>query len=139
VWPFPGPGFIASVAYIDPGNFATNMASGARYRYLLLWVVVMANLMAMLVQAMSAKLGVATGRNLPEVCRDRFDMPVRVGLWVQAEIVAIATDLAEIVGAAIGLNLLFGVALFPAALLTGVASFGILAHCRPRGFAGSRQ
>jgi manganese transport protein len=127
VWPFLGPGFIASVAYIDPGNFATNMASGAGYGYLLLWVVLMANLMAMLIQAMSAKLGVATGRNLPEVCRERFNKPARVLLWIQAEIVAVATDLAEFVGAAIGLGLLFGVSLFPAALLTGAASFGILA------------
>jgi manganese transport protein len=126
-WPFLGPGFIASVAYIDPGNFATNMASGAGYGYLLLWVVLVANLMAMLIQAMSAKLGVATGRNLPELCRERFNKPVTVLLWIQAEVIAVATDLAELIGAAIGLGLLFGVSLFPAALLTGAASFGILA------------
>ena len=126
-WPFLGPGFIASVAYIDPGNFATNMASGAGYGYLLLWVVLMANLMAMLIQAMSAKLGVATGRNLPELCRERFNKSVTVLLWIQAEVIAVATDLAELIGAAIGLGLLFGVSLFPAALLTGAASFGILA------------
>ena len=127
VWPFLGPGFIASVAYIDPGNFATNMASGARYGYLLLWVVVSANLMAMLIQAMSAKLGVATGRNLPEVCRERFSAPARVLMWIQAELVAVATDVAEFIGAALGLGMLTGIALFPSALLTAAASFGILA------------
>ncbi len=126
-WPFLGPAFIAAVAYIDPGNFATNMAAGARYGYLLLWVVLMANLMAMLVQSMSAKLGIATGKNLPEVCRERFSRPVSFGLWIQAEIVAMATDIAEFMGAAIGLDLLFGIALFPAALVTAVAAFGILA------------
>ncbi len=123
----PRPGFIASVAYIDPGNFATNMASGARYGYLLLWVVVSANLMAMLIQAMSAKLGVATGRNLAEVCRERFSAPARVLMWIQAELVAVATDVAEFIGAALGLGMLTGVALFPSALLTAAASFGILA------------
>jgi manganese transport protein len=127
VWPFLGPAFIAAVAYVDPGNFATNMAAGAKFGYLLLWVVLMANLMAMLVQSMSAKLGIATGRNLPEVCRERFSRPVSFGLWVQAEIVAMATDIAEFMGAAIGLNLLFGIPLFPAALITGVAAFAILA------------
>jgi len=102
LWPFLGPAFIAAVAYVDPGNFATNMAAGAKFGYLLLWVVLMANLMAMLVQTMSAKLGIATGRNLPEVCRERFSRPVSFGLWVQAEIVAMATDIAEFMGAAIG-------------------------------------
>jgi manganese transport protein len=125
-WPFLGPAFIAAVAYVDPGNFATNMAAGARYGYLLLWVVLMANLMAMLIQSMSAKLGVATGKNLPEVCRERFSRPVSVLLWLQAEAIAMATDLAEFMGAAIGLQLLFDIALFPAALLTGAAAFGIL-------------
>jgi manganese transport protein len=125
--PFLGPAFIAAVAYVDPGNFATNMAAGAGYGYLLLWVVLMANLMAMLVQAMSAKLGIATRKNLPEVCRERFPRPVSVLLWIQAEVIAMATDLAEFMGAAIGLDLLFHVGLFPAALLTGVAAFGILA------------
>jgi manganese transport protein len=133
LWPFLGPAFIASVAYVDPGNFATNMAAGAGYGYLLLWVVVAANLMAMLVQAMSAKLGVATGKNLAEVCRERFPRPVTIGLWLQAEVIAMATDLAEFVGAAIGLDLLFGIPLFPAALLTGVGAFGILA-LQSRGF-----
>ena len=126
-WPFLGPAFIAAVAYVDPGNFATNMAAGARYGYLLLWVVLMANLMAMLIQSMSAKLGIATGKNLPEVCRERYSRRTSVLLWVQAEVIAMATDLAEFMGAAIGLQLLFGIALFPAALLTGVAAFGILA------------
>ncbi len=133
LWPFLGPAFIAAVAYVDPGNFATNMAAGAKFGYLLLWVVVAANLMAMLVQSMSAKLGIATGRNLPEVCRDRFSRPVNVVLWVQAEVIAMATDLAEFIGAAIGLNLLFGLPLFPAALLTAGAAFGILA-LQARGF-----
>jgi len=104
VLPFLGPAFITSVAYIDPGNFATNMASGAAFGYSLLWVVLAANLMAMGVQALSAKLGIATGRSLPEMCRDRFPRPVVLGLWIQAEAVAMATDLAEFVGAALGLR-----------------------------------
>jgi len=127
VLPFLGPAFIAAVAYVDPGNFATNMAGGSQFGYMLLWVVLSANLMAMLIQSMSAKLGIATGRNLPEVCRDRFPRPVVFFLWIQAELIAMATDLAEFVGAALGLNLLFGIPLFTAALLTGVAAFGILA------------
>ena len=131
--PFLGPAFIAAVAYVDPGNFATNMAAGAKFGYLLLWVVLMANLMAMLIQSMSAKLGIATGRNLPEMCRERYSRRTSVLLWIQAEVIAMATDLAEFTGAAIGLNLLFGIALFPAALLTGVAAFGILA-LQTRGF-----
>src|SRR5213076_3020534 len=125
--PFLGPAFIAAVAYVDPGNFATNMAGGSRYGYMLLWVVLSANLMAMLIQTMSAKLGIATGRNLPEVCRDRFPRPVVWFLWVQAELIAMATELAEFFGAAIGLNLLFGVPLFPAGLVTAVVAFAILA------------
>ena len=132
-WPFLGPAFIAAVAYVDPGNFATNMAAGAKFGYLLLWVVLMANLMAMLIQSMSAKLGIATGKNLPEVCRERFSRRTSVALWLQAEVIAMATDLAEFMGAAIGLNLLFGIGLFPAALLTGVAAFGILG-LQARGF-----
>ena len=124
---------MAAVAYVDPGNFATNVSSGARYGYMLIWVVVAANLMAMLVQSLSAKLGIATGRNLPELCRDRFPAPVVVLLWLQAEVMAMATDLAEFVGAAIGLNLLFGLPMLPAALLTGVAAFAILA-LQSRGF-----
>ena len=133
VWPFLGPAFIACVAYIDPGNFATNMAAGAKFGYLLLWVIVAANLMAMLIQSMSAKLGIATGQNLPEVCRDRFPRAVTVGLWIQAEVIAMATDLAEFLGAALGLNLLFGVPLFVAGVLTGIAAFAILA-LQARGF-----
>jgi manganese transport protein len=132
-WPFLGPAFIASVAYVDPGNFATNMAGGAKFGYLLLWVIVAANLMAMLVQSMSAKLGIATGKNLPEVCRDRFSRPVTTGLWLQAEAIAMATDLAEFLGAALGLNLLFHIPLFVAGLITGVIAFGILA-LQARGF-----
>ena len=127
VLPFLGPAFIAAVAYIDPGNFATNMAGGSQFGYTLLWVVLAANLMAMLIQAMSAKLGVATGLNLAEVCRERFPFPVVIFLWLQAEAIAMATDLAEFVGAALGINLVFGVPLFIAALLTGLLAFGILA------------
>ena len=133
LWPFLGPAFIASVAYVDPGNFATNMAGGAKFGYLLIWVILSANLMAMLIQAMSAKLGIATGMNLPEVCRERFPRPVTIALWVQAEAIAMATDLAEFLGAALGLNLLFGIPLFLAGLITGVGAFGILA-LQARGF-----
>ena len=122
-----GPAFVAAVAYIDPGNFATNIAGGAKYGYLLLWVILAANLMAMLIQTLSAKVGIATGKNLPELCRERFPRPVSWGLWVQAELIAMATDLAEFIGAAIALNLLFGVPLFVAGLMTGVVAFGILA------------
>lgn len=121
-----GPAFVAAVAYIDPGNFATNIAGGAKYGFLLVWVIVAANLMAMLVQYLSAKVGVATGRNLPELCREHFRRPVRWGLWAQAEIVAIATDLAEFVGAAIALNLLFGVPPLAAGLMTAAVAFVIL-------------
>ena len=133
VWPFLGPAFIAAVAYVDPGNFATNISGGAQFGYLLLWVLLCSNLMAMLVQSMSAKLGIATGKNLPEVCRARFPKLVSIGLWIQAEVIAMATDLAEFIGAALALNLLFGIPLFPAGLLTGLGVFGILALQR-RGF-----
>jgi len=133
VWPFLGPAFVAAVAYVDPGNFATNISAGAQFGYLLLWVILCSNLMAMLIQSMSAKLGIATGKNLPEVCRERFPKPVSIGLWIQAEVIAMATDLAEFIGAALALNLLFGMPLFPAGLLTGVGVFGILALQR-RGF-----
>jgi manganese transport protein len=122
-----GPAFVAAVAYIDPGNFATNIAGGAKYGFLLVWVIIAANLMAMLIQYLSAKVGVVTGRSLPELCRAGFPRPVTFGLWVQAEIIAIATDLAEFVGAAIALNLLFGVPPFAAGLITAVVAFGILA------------
>src|ERR671910_178258 len=133
LWPFLGPAFIAAVAYVDPGNFATNIAGGARYGYLLLWVILTSNLMAMLIQSMSAKLGIATGKNLPEVCRARFPKPVSLALWVQAEVIAMATDLAEFIGAALALNLLFGIPLFSAGLITAVAAFGIL-ELQRRGF-----
>ena len=135
LWPFLGPAFIAAVAYLDPGNFATNISAGAQFGYLLLWVILVSNLMAGLIQTMSAKLGIATGKNLPEVCRERFPRWLVRGLWVQAELIAIATDLAEFVGAALALNLLFHIALFPAGLITAVAAFGILElqrrGCRP--------
>src|SRR5947209_8804449 len=125
--PFLGPAFIACVAYIDPGNFATNIAGGSKFGYTLVWVIVASNLMAMLIQTLSAKLGIATGRNLPEVCRERFSRRTTLLLWLQAEAIAMATDLAEFLGAAIGFHLLLGVSLFPAALLTGAAAFAILA------------
>jgi manganese transport protein len=121
-----GPAFVAAVAYVDPGNFATNIAGGSKYGYLLLWVVLTANLMAMLIQYLSAKVGIATGKNLPELCREHFPRRASVGLWIQAELIAMATDLAEFVGAAIALNLLFGVPLFVAGLITGVVAFAIL-------------
>jgi len=125
--PFLGPAFIAAVAYVDPGNFATNMASGAEFGYALGWVVLTANLFAMLIQTLSAKLGIATGMSLPEVCRARLPRRLTVGLWVQAEAVAMATDLAEFTGAALGLHLLFGLSMGVAALLTGAATFLVLA------------
>ncbi len=127
VWPFLGPAFVAAVAYIDPGNFATNIAGGSKFGYLLLWVVLSANLIAMLVQTQSAKLGIATGRNLAELCRETFSRRTSIGLWVQAELVAMATDIAEVVGAALGLNLLFGIPLFPAGLIAGAGAIAILA------------
>jgi manganese transport protein len=122
-----GPAFVAAVAYVDPGNFATNITAGAQFGYSLAWVIVVANLMAMLVQYLSAKVGVATGQDLPQLCREHLPRLVSRGLWVQAELVAMATDLAEFVGAAIGLNLLFGMPLLAAGLVTAVVAFGILA------------
>ncbi len=133
IWPFLGPAFIAAVAYIDPGNFATNIAGGAKFGYLLLWVVLSANLIAMLVQTQSAKLGIATGKNLAELCRERFSRRTSIGLWLQAEVVAMACDIAEVVGAALGLNLLFGIPLFPAGLIAGAGAFAILT-LQQRGF-----
>ncbi len=121
-----GPAFVASIAYVDPGNFATNLQGGAQYGYLLLWVVLAANLMAMLIQYLSAKLGIVTDRNLPEVVRERFPRAFTWGMWVQAEMMAMSTDIAEFLGAALGLNLLFGVPLLPAGLITGVIAFAIL-------------
>lgn len=133
LWPFLGPAFIAAVAYVDPGNFATNVSGGAKFGYLLLWVVLAANLVAMLVQAQSAKLGIATGKNLAELCRERFSRRTSIVLWLQAEVVAMACDIAEIVGASLGLNLLFGIPLFVAGLITGAGTFALLALQR-RGF-----
>lgn len=124
--PFLGPAFIASVAYLDPGNFATNITAGSKYGYLLLWVIFASNLMAVLIQSLSAKLGIATGKNLPEVAREQFPKGVSIFLWIQSEIVIIATDLAEFIGAALGLYLLFGIPMLPAALITAVGSFAIL-------------
>lgn len=124
--PFMGPAFIASVAYVDPGNFATNITGGARFGYTLLWVIVASNLMAMLIQALSAKLGIATGRNLAEQCRDNFPKPVVWFMWGLMELVAMSTDLAEFLGAALGFNLLFGVPLWLAGLMTALATFIIL-------------
>jgi manganese transport protein len=121
-----GPAFVASVAYVDPGNFATNFAGGAGHGYELVWVIVMANLMAILVQYLTSKAGLSTGQSLPELCRRRFGRRVNVLLWLQAEVVAMATDLAEFVGAAIGLNLVFGLPLFHAGLITAVVAFVIL-------------
>jgi len=126
LWPFLGPAFIACVAYIDPGNFATNIAGGSKFGFTLVWVIVASNLMAMLIQTLSAKLGIATGRNLPEVCRERFSRRTSLSLWVQAEVIAMATDLAEFLGAAVGIKLLLGIPLFPAAVITGVITFLIL-------------
>jgi manganese transport protein len=127
ILPLLGPAFVACIAYVDPGNFATNIAGGAKYGYLLLWVILAANLMAMLIQNLTAKIGIATGSNLAELCREHFRRPVSWGLWVQAELIAMATDLAEFVGAAIALNLLFGVPLFASGLITAVVAFAILA------------
>src|SRR3954449_2705262 len=124
--PFLGPAFVACVAYIDPGNFATNIAGGSKFGYTLVWVIVASNLMAMLIQTLSAKLGIATGRNLPEVCRGEWSRRTSILLWLQAEVIAMATDLAEFLGAAIGFHLLFGWALFPSAVVTGIAAFAIL-------------
>ena len=127
LFPFLGPAFIASVAYVDPGNFATNIQGGAQFGYMLLWVIVASNLMAMLTQALSAKLGIATGKNLAEHCRDQFPRWAVWGMWVIMEAVAMATDLAEFLGAALGFNLLFGMPLFLAGVLTGAVTFAILA------------
>jgi manganese transport protein len=121
-----GPAFVAAIAYVDPGNFATNIQGGSRFGYLLLWVVLLANAMAMLIQYLSAKLGIVTDRNLPELCRDHYPRPVAWGLWIQAEAMAMATDVAEFLGAALGLNLLFHVPLLPAGFLTGIVAFAVL-------------
>lgn len=124
--PFLGPAFIASVAYVDPGNFATNIQGGAQFGYLLLWVVMVSNLTAMLIQTLSAKLGIATGQNLAELCRENFAEPVVKIMWVLMEIVAMATDLAEFLGAALGFYLLFSIPLWLAGFLTALVTFLIL-------------
>jgi len=131
--PFLGPAFIASIAYVDPGNFATNIQGGAQFGYTLLWVVVVSNLMATLLQVLSAKLGIASGRNLAELCRLHFPPPVVWTMWVLMELVAMATDLAEFVGAALGLNLLTGLPLWAAGLITVIITFLILGM-QSRGF-----
>jgi manganese transport protein len=127
VLPFIGPAFVASVAYMDPGNFATNIQAGADYGYMLLWVLVLSNAMAILIQSLSAKLGIASGLTLPEAIRAHTGRRARIGLWLSAEAAAMATDLAEFLGAAIGMRILFGLDLLPAALLTAVVSFALLA------------
>jgi manganese transport protein len=126
-WWYLGPAFVASVAYMDPGNFATNIEGGARFGYELLWVLLWSNAMAILVQYLAAKLGIATGKTLPENCRAEFSHPVTVLLWVAAEVGAMATDLAEFLGAALGFYLLFGIPMLPSAILTGVCVMLILA------------
>lgn len=123
---FAGPAVVASVAYMDPGNFATNLQAGSTYGYQLLWVVLLASLVAMLFQAMSAKLGIVAGRSLAEVCRDEFSRPLVTAMWLAAEIGAIATDLAEFMGGAIGISLLFNVPLVWGLVITGVVTFAIL-------------
>jgi manganese transport protein len=122
-----GPAVVASVAYVDPGNFATNIEGGARYGYRLLWVVVLASTTAMLVQYLSAKLGLVTGCDLAQLCRDRASRPVVIGLWLQAEAAAMATDVAEFVGAAVALNLLFHLPLLASGVVTAAAAFAVLA------------
>src|SRR5271168_1852384 len=123
---FAGPAVIASIAYMDPGNYATNIQAGAKYGYELLWVVVAANIVAMLFQALSAKLGIVTGRNLAELCRERFPRPLVWAMWVASEIAAMATDLAEFLGGAIGLSLLLGMPLLPGMVITCIATYAIL-------------
>lgn len=133
VLPFLGPAFVASVAYIDPGNFATNIQGGARYGYMLLWVILLANLMAMLIQNLSSKLGIATGKNLPELIGERFPKAGSFFYWIQAELIAMATDLAEFLGASLAFQLLFHIPLLWGAVLTGIVTFSVLALQR-RGF-----
>lgn len=130
---FAGPAVIASIAYMDPGNFATNIQAGSAYGYTLLWVVVMANLIAMLFQALSAKLGIVTGRNLAEACRDHFPPKIVIGMWIVSEIAAMATDLAEFLGGAIGLSLLFQIPLLGGMAVTAVVTYGLL-MAQGRGF-----
>ena len=126
VLPYLGPAFIASVAYIDPGNYATNIQAGSEFGYTLLWVIFASNILAILIQAMAAKLGIATGKNLAQHCRDAYPKWLNIVLWLMMEVVAMATDLAEFLGAAVGLQLLFGVPLWLGGLLTAAATFLIL-------------
>jgi len=130
---FAGPAIVASIAYMDPGNFATNIQAGAKYGYGLLWVVLLANVIAMLFQGLSAKLGIVTGRNLAELCRDHFPRPVVWGMWGASEIAAMATDLAEFLGGAIGLSLLFQMPLFAGMVVTAIITYGLL-MCEKFGF-----
>jgi manganese transport protein len=130
---FGGPAVIASIAYMDPGNFATNIQAGAKYGYSLLWVVLLANMIAMLFQALSAKLGIVTGRNLAEMCRDHFSKPVVIVMWIVSEVAAMATDLAEFLGGAIGLSLLFNMPLIAGMAVTAVITYAIL-MVESRGF-----
>src|SRR3974390_1170222 len=123
---FAGPAVIASIAYMDPGNFATNIQAGARYGYQLLWVVLLANIIAMLFQGLSAKLGIVTGKNLAELCRDHFAQPLVWAMWIGSEIAAMATDLAEFLGGAIGLSLLFQIPLLAGMIITAIVTYGIL-------------
>ncbi|HEY4146878.1 Nramp family divalent metal transporter [Pinirhizobacter sp.] len=131
--PFVGPAMVVSVAYIDPGNFATNIEGGARYGYTLLWVVLMANIVAMLFQSLSARLGIVTGKNLAELCRAHFPRPLVWVMWVVSELAAMATDLAEFLGGAIGLSLLFHIPLMAGMVVTGVATY-VLLMLEQRGF-----
>ncbi|MGH7249194.1 MAG: Nramp family divalent metal transporter, partial [Pseudomonadota bacterium] len=126
VLPMAGPAVIVSIAYMDPGNFATNIQAGAKYGYGLLWVVLAANLIAMLFQSLSAKLGIATSRNLAEMCREQLPPPLVWAMWVASEIAAMATDLAEFLGGAIGLSLLFNLPLFWGMIFTAIVTYGIL-------------
>ncbi|HYZ23411.1 MAG TPA: Nramp family divalent metal transporter, partial [Rhodopila sp.] len=131
--PFIGPGVIASIAYMDPGNFATNIQAGAGYGYMLLWVVLLANLIAMLFQALSARLGIVTGQSLPALCRRHFPRPVAIGMWLVSEVAAMATDLAESIGAAIGISVLFHLPLMAGLLITFAITW-VLLSVQSRGF-----
>ena len=121
------------MAYIDPGNYATNITAGSKYGYTLLWVIFASNLMAVLIQSLSAKLGIATGKNLPEMCREKFSKKTSIFLWIQAEIVIMATDLAEFIGAALGIYLLFDLPMITSAIIAALGSFAIL-EIQRRGF-----
>ena len=136
--PFAGPAVIASIAYMDPGNFATNIQAGAGYGYELLWVALSANLVATLFQALSAKIGIATGRNLAELCRAHFAPPVVYAMWLASEVAAMATELAELLGASLGLTLLCGIPLLASILLVGIATYAVL-RLQRSGFRQSKS